>query len=447
MCEQHGEAFNHMNISTAMYRLAKYSGSFSENRPKGHMGLTYRQEKICRKIFQRAVSIAEQFEPHSISTLVWALGSLNMPSQQLEGGIGAILKRAASTIVDFKPLDMADFIWGLAMMGLPPGAMLAKGISDHALKWMDRFNSQHISKFMWGFAKLRLDICTDLVKSVAKRAVETINDFRPINMSQTMWAFAKLERFPGVELGQAMLKRAKVILDAFVRQTQCSANFLWALDKLGIDPDPEVTDVLSGRQRSLSNLQTASDNDRTSGLHSRRLHRSRSRSQERVSRSALVGGDPKKSSHFRPGSDLPLDRSRHGSTQQPEEPRKWVKVEGERVSSKLDAEYKRKRDPESCSRPMDDADRRPVKKLLGAQIGQKTFQEVASSHALDSGIRGKEPWLDDPGIFYRFYPTFSLMTSVLTLLISNSAQVTFALLISDRAWYSRLQPRFYSKKG
>jgi hypothetical protein len=381
VCEYNGDGFNHTNISTAMYRLAKYLGSFSEIRMKGHMGLTYRQEKICRKIFQRAVSIAEQFEPHSISTLVWALGSLNMPSQQLASGIGAILKRAAATIEDFKPIDLADFIWGLAIMGLPPGGKLASAISDHALKLMDKFNAQHISKFMWGFAKLQLETSTDLVKSVAKRALETINDFRPPNMSQTMWAFAKLERFPGVELGQAMLKRAKATLDAFLRQTQCSANFLWALDKLGIDPDPQVADVLAGRQKSLSNLQTVSDNDRSSGQHSR-YH---------------------DSSRLRPGSDLPPDKSGPDSNR-PRETRKWVKLEGERDynPSKHDVDFKRKRDSESCIHQEDEI-YRPIKRQSGEEIGQRTLgrpQEGAFLHVLDSGFPGKAPWLGDSGMFF-----------------------------------------------
>ncbi len=372
-CEHHGEVFNHINISTAMYRLAKFLGSFSDNRMK--VGLTYRQEKVCRLIFQRAVFIAEQLEPHSISTLVWALASLNMPFQQLESGIAAIMKRAVATIKDFKPLDMADFMWGLATLGLPPGATLSSAISDHALKMMDGFNSQHIAKFMWGFAKLRLEMSTDLVKSVARRAVETINEFRPINMSQTMWAFAKLERFPGVELGQAMLKRARATLDGFLRQTQCSANFLWALDKLGIDPDPQVADVLSGRQKSISYPQIASDLDRTRGRSAR--NRSRSRSAERSSRSAHLVEDSTKSSHF---GQLEL-------------PRKYN-------SSKQDVDYKRKRDSESGSRQMDDADHRQAKRLSGAEISHRTvsrFQERDLRPLLDGGVQGREPRRDEAG--------------------------------------------------
>jgi hypothetical protein len=397
-CERYGEKLNHINISTAMYRLAKFLGTFSENRMKGQLGLTYRQEKVCRMIFQRAVSIAEQLEPHSISTLVWALASLNMPSQQLESGISTITKRAVATIQDFKPIDMADFMWGLAMLGLPPGATLVRAISDHALKSMDGFSSQHISKFMWGFAKLRLEMCTDLVKSVARRAVETINDFRPINMSQTMWAFAKLERFPGVELGQAMLKRAKATLDGFLRQTQCSANFLWALDKLGIDPDPLVADVLSGRQKSLSYPQTASDQVRTSGRPTR--HRSRSRSAERPS---IAEKDSTKSSHFR----------------QPDHPRKWVKVEDERDHNSY---FKRKRDSESVSgsRHIDDAGHRPVKKLSGVDISQRTdgkFQERDLRPVLDSGIQRMETWRDDAGNFVMMGLDNFLFTCILFILV------------------------------
>ena len=373
-CEQHGEMFNHINISTAMNRIAKYLGSSSENRKKGHMGLTFRQEKVCMMLFQRAVSIADQFDPRSISSLVWALAALNMPSQKLESDFSAIMMRAGTTIEDFKPIDLADFIWGLAMLELPPGAELASAMSNHAVKLIDSFNPQHISRFVWGFAKLRLKLAAEVAKAVASRAVETISDFRPTNMSQTMWAFAKLEIFPGAELAQAMLKRVKLTLDVFLRQTQCSANFLWALDKLGIDLDPQTADALSGKKRSISSFQPV--------FRTRR--RSRSRSAERLSRPAHASADSG------PYTCRPQENSCRGTSQNPPSARVKNDSFGER-------DYKmplnRKRGSESGIRHADDTDQRLMKKPTGPNLAEisRCFQDRSSR---------KETWLNDAGDYF-----------------------------------------------
>jgi hypothetical protein len=384
-CELHGEIFNHVNISTAMFRIAKELGSFSENRTKGHMGLTIRQEKVCRMIFQRAVSIADQFEPHSISILVWALAGLNIPLQELKSEFSVFLKRAAMIIEDFKPLNLADFLWGLAMLELPPEVTLARAISNQAVKLMDSFNPQSISKLVWGFAKLQLEFGAELVKAAARRAVETMNEFRPTNMSQLMWAFAKLEIFPGVELAQAVLKRVKSTLDVFLRQTQCSANFLWALDKLGIDLDPQLADALSGRQRP---------------LQTRIKRRSRSRSAERSSKlapSRIVVG---------PSSDRLQEKSCHISSQNHPRARVQIDAPSDWSSVKHD-DYNRKRGPEFGVCQTDDIDHRALKKPTGpsrAEFSHGTgerFQEMVLKPMLHKGSSRKEAWLNDAGEYLR----------------------------------------------
>jgi hypothetical protein len=245
LCEKHADKLNHVNISTAMNRLAKFLGCFSETRPKDNARLTARQEKTCTLIFNHAVSNASQFDSQSLSTLIWALASLNMPSAGLQEGMGVITQRVIATASCFKPLDLSDLMWGLAMLELPAERLLVKAVSDRAVKVIHEFNARQLSRLMWAIAKLKVNICIELAQAVSRRAVDTIRDFKPVHMSQLMWAFAKLDYFPGNELARAMLHHASSNLDGFLRQCHTSSNFLWAIDHLGIKPDPRLADALS----------------------------------------------------------------------------------------------------------------------------------------------------------------------------------------------------------
>jgi hypothetical protein len=255
LCEMHVDSLNHINISTAMNRLAKILGCFSEIRPKGQVGLTVRQERTCKIIYNRSVTIVNELDPQSISTLVWALAALNMPSVDLLDGMGVITRRVISVSTEFKPLDLSDLMWGLAMLRLPAERELVKALSDHAVKIIDCFHAQHLSRLMWAVATLKIEICIELAKAVSRRAVDTVRDFKPVHISQLMWAYAKLEYFPGNDLVGAMLKRADEDLDGFLRQNKISSDFLWAIDKLGIQPNKLLADALYGRQPNVADIK------------------------------------------------------------------------------------------------------------------------------------------------------------------------------------------------
>ncbi len=250
LCERHSDKLNVVNISTAMNCIAKFLGCFSETRSKDHARLTVRQEKTCKLIFDHAVFNASQFDSQSLSTLIWALASLNFPPAGLHEGMGVITQRVIATASSFKPLDLSDLMWGLAMLELPAERLLVNAVSDRAVKVINEFNVRQLSRLMWAIAKLKLDICIELAQAVTRRAMDTLRDFKPIHMSQLMWAFAKLDYYPGNELARAILNHANANLDGFLRQCHTSSNFLWAIDHLGIKPDPHLADALSGVLRS-----------------------------------------------------------------------------------------------------------------------------------------------------------------------------------------------------
>ena len=248
LCEQHAEKLNHINIPTAMSRFAKMFGCFSEIRPKHQPGLTLIQEQTCKLIFNCAVSNADRFDSQGLSTLMWALASLNMPSADLQEGMGVISQRVIATASSFKPLDLADLMWGLATLELPAERLLVQAVTDRSVRVIDEFNARQLSRLMWAIAKLKVEPCIKLAQAVSRRATETIRDFKPAHMAQLMWAYAKMEYFPGNELALAILEHANLNLDGFSRQCHTSSNFLWAIDQLGIKADPQLVDALSGRQ-------------------------------------------------------------------------------------------------------------------------------------------------------------------------------------------------------
>jgi hypothetical protein len=250
LCEKHADKLNSINITTAMNHFAKFLGCFSETRPKDHARMTLRQVKTCKLIFSHAVSNVSQFDSQSLSTLVWALASLNMPSADLQDGMGVITQRVIATASCFKPLDLSDLMWGLAMLELPADKLLVKAVSDRSVRVINEFNPRQLSRLMWAIAKLKVEICIELAQAVSRRARDSIGEFKPANMSQLMWAFAKLDYFPGNELALAVLKHANSNIDGFIRQCHTSSNFLWAIDHLGIKPDPQLADALSGKLSS-----------------------------------------------------------------------------------------------------------------------------------------------------------------------------------------------------
>jgi hypothetical protein len=249
--ERHGGRFNPLNISNAFHRLAKNLGFFTETRPKWHVGLTVRQEKTCKTIFHRAVSILDEFDPTSLSTFVWAWAALSVPSSDLKAGMDAIMTKAMAKIKSFRAQELSDFVWGIATLNLNPIVSgLLIGIRDVAVLVISDFTPQYLSKLMYAFAKLDMRNCGELTKCSAQRAIATMQDFKPLNMSQLMWAYAKLDLSPGKELYQAILRKAEASIDDFNRQTQYSANLLWSLDKLGVDVPLPLAEALSGRRNS-----------------------------------------------------------------------------------------------------------------------------------------------------------------------------------------------------
>ncbi len=120
ICLEHGRAFNHVNVATAMHRLAKM------NHKKNVIpSLESRLQSVIDEMTVRANALQGLFKPREIANLMWAYATLGRePGAELAG---AMSRRAVSTAGKFNPQEIANLMWAYATLGLGRGHDVGAG--------------------------------------------------------------------------------------------------------------------------------------------------------------------------------------------------------------------------------------------------------------------------------------------------------------------------------
>ena len=242
LCETSGDQFNHVNVATALHRLAKLRG-----RQSGSSGWLIedgqRLKAVCSMMTARAVAEAGAFDPQGIANVMWALATIGVePSRELAS---AMSMRAVASAGAFKPQGIANLMWALATLGLEPSRELASAMSMRAVASAGAFKPQNIANLMWALATLSVEPSRELASAMSIQAVASAGAFKPQNIANLMWELATLGLEPSRELALAMSKRAVASAGAF--NPQDIANLMWALATLGVEPSSELALSMSVR--------------------------------------------------------------------------------------------------------------------------------------------------------------------------------------------------------
>ena len=145
ICSMHAHDFNHVNIATAMHRIAKVAGMKERK-------LAATIQPVIKKLTNKAIKLQSQFRSQSIANLLWAFATLGMePSEAL---VRAMSRRATLISVEFKSQEIANFFWAFATLRLPADTELLDCMSKRAVSVSGDFSSQATASLLWALATL-----------------------------------------------------------------------------------------------------------------------------------------------------------------------------------------------------------------------------------------------------------------------------------------------------
>jgi len=240
---QHGQSFDHVNLSTCWSRLGQMGGADrSWLRSDGGARLTALREQT------RDMA---KFDAQAVSNTAHAMAKLDLWGtaweclwKELEG---AALARSLN---NFGPQELANTAWAFATAG-HAAPSLFDAIGRESAGRVCEFKSQELSNTAWAFATAG-HAAPALFDAIAVQAASHVRDFNPQNISNTAWAFATA--------GQA----APALFDAIGREAagrvrdfkpQELSNAAWAFATAG-HPAPALFDAIgkeaAGRVRELT---------------------------------------------------------------------------------------------------------------------------------------------------------------------------------------------------
>ena len=111
---------NHINVSTAMSRLAKMTSVSSKSKPEGFT-------QACKLLMNIANDIFQSFEPRNISRFMWSIAKMKLqPGTDLTE---CMLRQAVVTSNKFDPQGISNLIWALVTLRVEPGAELTAAMT------------------------------------------------------------------------------------------------------------------------------------------------------------------------------------------------------------------------------------------------------------------------------------------------------------------------------
>jgi Ca2+-binding EF-hand superfamily protein len=275
--EKSGDTVNAVNVATTLHRLA----SINKKQRVGREAL-FRDARFSH-LMDAVDEHSEEFKPRSVADVLWSLATLqHWPAKLLKPVITALVKTLEKK--GFEAQHLSTIVWALASLNARPQrlsgfndvvddmASVPKSVADiilakietQAVPIVDSMNPQNCANLLWGYAKLGYQPST-LLPKLAPALLEPnmLSVAKPVEVSDLAYALAELEA-PASEYADlivALADRAKpeTNLSAFSSRHLvnliCSLERLQAMDLLAegvLDDWVNAVRMLHGNKRLIS---------------------------------------------------------------------------------------------------------------------------------------------------------------------------------------------------
>ena len=129
---QRGQEFNGVNLSTAIYQLAK----------RRMNGADPRCERLLDAAARRIEAQASEFDARSLANCAWGAVKIGAPSRPRL--MSAVAEAAPRSAHSFNPQAIANTLYAFAKEDTPGASGLFEALSAAALPRIDRFNAQDL---------------------------------------------------------------------------------------------------------------------------------------------------------------------------------------------------------------------------------------------------------------------------------------------------------------
>jgi hypothetical protein len=141
-------------------------------------------------IIDSAVNGSNEYNPRTLSQLIWSFAKLNVSDQnQLDKICNALVLRAN----ELNAQDITNVLWACATLGFKHRALL--GVLKPRMRDLlknENFNHLGLTNTAWALAKLD-EKHYNIFQEIGARAILCITEFTPQGLATLAWAFASVE--------------------------------------------------------------------------------------------------------------------------------------------------------------------------------------------------------------------------------------------------------------
>ncbi|KAK9908644.1 hypothetical protein WJX75_000861 [Coccomyxa subellipsoidea] len=177
--------FDHINISTAMHRLAKVS-----YRSKVPLAVVQEHPMYPHllAVLLKKITVGKM-RARQLANTLWAFGKLGHDAEDL---VDALLYQLQRThIVTWQEQEISNVVWAMATLSRSDERMLDRMARDALRRGMSAFVPQAVSNMVWGFAVLEYNNNAFML-AVAEYFVMDLSHFATQAVSNILWGCAVL---------------------------------------------------------------------------------------------------------------------------------------------------------------------------------------------------------------------------------------------------------------
>lgn len=230
------EAFDGVNVSTALHRLASFE-----------------QIDVAQTVespeFSSLVGIiplkASLLAVRNISNILWAFARL-YPRYKVDSYLLDFLTCAMHSKLDQEdnllPQNLSNALWALATLNYRPKCLLLPRIEKGVREMVNQFSPQNLSNTILAYGKLLYYPNEITMASLVEYIRKRVHSFNAQALSNTTWGLSKLDiKDPDVYnvISQAALEK----LESFTPQNL--ALLIWALANIGYNPGERSLHILA----------------------------------------------------------------------------------------------------------------------------------------------------------------------------------------------------------
>ncbi|CAL8461792.1 g1323 [Coccomyxa elongata] len=176
--------FDHINVSTAMHRLAKVS---VRNKVPPAVVMAHPLYPHLLQILKK--KIRGKMRPRQLANTFWALAKLGHDAEDV---VDALLEQLQETQIEtWQEQEISNVVWAMATLSRSDDQLLETMARDALRRGMNAFVPQAISNMVWGFAVLEYSNIPFML-AVAEHFVEDLSYYATQAVSNILWGCAVL---------------------------------------------------------------------------------------------------------------------------------------------------------------------------------------------------------------------------------------------------------------